>query len=43
MKRAYKVWDDMVFLRLSAAVSGVTVFMYMPVLNSNPAQIESLG
>lgn len=30
-------------LRLSAAVSGVIVFMYIPVLFSKPAQIASLG
>ena len=28
----------MAFLSSAAAVSGVTVFMYMPVLFSNPAQ-----
>ncbi len=33
----------MAFLRLSAAVSGVTVLMYMPVVFSNPAQIANVG
>lgn len=35
--------EETVFLKLSAAVSGVTVLMYIPVLFSNPAQTASLG
>lgn len=38
-----KVCVAIVFLNVSAVVSGVMVFMYMPVLFSNPAQMASLG